>query len=127
MELKVVGLDDLKKDFEGVVHYLGDEIEATFQDWGNETVKIARNTRQYKRRTGEADKSIQAVAKGASVKIWVNPENVTTGDKNWVYPALLHDGTKRGIKADPFITRAVAKNLRALPKAITKKIESILK
>lgn len=134
MEIKVTGTDGVVRSLSSVAQYIVDGVEATLQDWGNDTAKDARKNHRfgnpysdkYKARTGNANRSIQADAKGTSVKVWINPDNVTTKE-GWVYPALLHDGTRRGIKADPFITRAVKKNIKKLPPMIAKEIGRIMK
>ena len=127
MSIKIEGTDGVVRSLSAVARFIADGAEATMQDWGNDTAAVARKNHKfgnpyskgYKARTGNANRSIQALAKGSAVKIWINPQYVTTKD-GAVYPAILHAD-------DPFITRAVKSELKKLPPMLTKEIARIMK
>lgn len=139
--MKVVGADGVKRSIDDAISYIAGDIEADFQDWGNETVNIAKKIHKfgnpYSKKyaeehgtngTGNANASMKAEAKGASVKIYIDPDGVSVNSKRYGkfnYAMALHEGTKY-ITGDPFLERAIEKNKNNLEKRILKSLKRIL-
>lgn len=122
-EVKVNGAARTEKAFAKAVKRFRTDIRADLQDWGNETAGMARKDHKYKRQTGNLDRSIQAELRGDSVRIWINPQYVTNNGYN--YGLIQHDGSKY-IHGDPFIERAVERNVGKLTEKIGNTIAELL-
>ena len=105
-------------------------VQRDLQSWGNKTIKRGLRYKEYSRRSGNLDRAQKADVEGLTLRIYIDPTQVTTttkSGKTYNYGTIQHDGApKRNIKGDPWLERAVDKGIDDLTKQISDTIVGLL-
>lgn len=98
MKISVTGLKEMQRALNKYPNVFNKTARSTLVVHGNKMANSARRDHRFNRKSGNLDRSIEAVTdkKDIAMKLWINPKTLKSGKYN--YGLIQHEGSYKGYK-----------------------------